>query len=529
MTTKPRLLALAFASADLLIELDGEGRVVFALGAGPAGGIDPASAWTGKGLADALDAASRRALSAALTATGVGVRSGAVELLFDCGDGRVRKGQFRAFRLPQLAPAVSCAIGWEGAAFDRSVAETPPLLDAQGLLARVRDAYEGDRRQAATFSFIEVSGLAGEGPPHQRAAARIQALLQSASIDGESAARLSEDRFAVMRGANDTGDLADELREAAAAEGVTVDATVADAALGPDSDPATLIKALRFALEGCIKGGALGRPDLVFGETLKAVTEQAGRFRDLVRQRDFKLQYQPIVDLSTRAPHHYEALARLGGAAPEPAETIRMAEELGLIGAFDLAVAEKVLQKLRRPGLGLTRIALNVSGASLDNDTYAAGLLRLTGSDPDIRRRVLVEVTETAQIADLDAANRRLQSLRQAGIRVCLDDFGVGQASLEYLRRLQADIVKIDGAFVRDLATDDRSRSMIDHLVKLCAELGLTTIAECIETEEQAEAVRKLGVTHGQGWLFGRAADEPTYTPPVSSTARRKGVVEAWG
>ena len=113
---------------------------------------------------------------------------------------------------------------------------------------------------------------------------------------------------------------------------------------------------------------------------------------------------------------------------------------------------------------------------------------------------------------------------------MCLDDFGAGAASFEYLRRLSVDTVKIDGSFVRALDEGERARTLIAHLVKLCADLGLETVGEMVETEAQAEALRDLGVAMGQGWLFGRPTPEPVTTAPAGQVAaRRVGEVAAWG
>ena len=288
------------------------------------------------------------------------------------------------------------------------------------------------------------------------------------------------------------------------------------------------VRALRFALEACIKDGGVDGAGAAFSESLKRTLKEADRFGAMVKSRDFALEYQPIVDLGTGVTHHFEALARFGSRGP--ADSIRLAEELGLIEGFDLAVAEKALQQLRRPGFGLTRIAVNVSGASLGTDAYVEGLLRLTAAAPDIRSRILIEVTETAAVADIEAAARRLTVLRKAGVRVCLDDFGVGAASLDYLHRLPADTVKIDGRFVREITSDGRARDLVAHLVELCGDLKMSTIAEMIETEEQAAAVRTLGVGYGQGWLFGRPASEPTVAVAAQPVAaRRRGAVAGWG
>ncbi len=155
----------------------------------------------------------------------------------------------------------------------------------------------------------------------------------------------------------------------------------------------------------------------------------------------------------------------------------------------------------------------------------------MTASRPEERKRLIVEVTESAALSDVEAANRRLGGLRAAGIKVCIDDFGAGAASYDYLRRLSVDTVKIDGSFVQGLESDPRARTLIGHLVELCRSLKVETIAEMIETEAAADVLREIGVDLGQGWLFGKAEAEPrtvlAYNEPVA--ARRVGAVAGWG
>ena len=228
-------------------------------------------------------------------------------------------------------------------------------------------------------------------------------------------------------------DMAGEMRELGLSEGVNLG--VRSCEVDPDSggDPLNALRALRFAVEACLKGDGIDRPDLAFTASLLRTLKEADTFRTIVRDREFDLHYQPIVDLNTGAVHHFEALARFRGTTG-PAETIHMAEELALIGSFDVAVAEKALSRLLRPGSGLLKFAVNVSGASLADDRYVEAVLRMTSNKPDERRRLIVEVTESAALADVEAANRRLGALRAAGIQVCIDDFGAGSASYDYLR-----------------------------------------------------------------------------------------------
>ena len=531
MKTKSRLLGLAFASADILVELDDKGIVAFAMGAPPAADCASPETWVGGALTQVLGKASQAAFRTAIGGLADGVRSPATEVLIVCDAKRVRRARIRAFRLPELAPALSCAITFEGAAFSLAVPEAPPLLNGDGLLARARDALTKPSADAAVaIAFVDVPGLcAVTGEPGQRATARVEAALQAASIDGASAARLTPERFALLKDAASGRDLAAEVREAGAAEGLDLSPLAAEAAISTAADPVGALKALRYTIEGCLRDGGLERPDRAFADTLKKTLRDADRFRAMVRARDFALHYQPIVDLRTGAVSHFEALARFGTDGPSGA--IHMAEELGLIEQFDLAVLEKALQRMRQPGYGLIKVAVNVSAASLANDAYVARVLRLTEADPTDHCRLKIEVTETAALADLGAADRRLRALRQAGIQVCIDDFGSGSASFDYLRGLSVDSVKIDGHFVRELDSNARSRTLIAHLVELCGSLKLTTIAEMIETESEADALRAMGVDHGQGWLYGKPTADPltALSARIAPVARRVGAVQRWG
>lgn len=531
MTTKQRLLGLAFAASDLLLELDPAGRIVFALGSAPAVGT-ATDGLCGSCLFERLGKASAGIVRGALADLVPGARSASLEVLFAAGDDRVRRASTRFFILPDLAPNVSASVSWEGPAYRLHDPAARPALTSEAFLDRASEVLSAPRSgQELAVAFVDVLGLSaadGLGEAGQRLNASVEAALQAASVDGTSAGKIGPERYSLLMDRATEVDLGGQMRTLGLSEGLDLAVRSSEFPINQVSDSRHVMRALRFAVENCLKDEGSDRPEKTFATSLSQTLKDAEAFRTMVRARDFELHYQPIVDLKTGAVHHFEALARFT-ATSGPADTIHMAEELALIDTFDIAVAEKALARLRRSGSGLLKFAINVSGGSLADDRYVEALLRMTAARPDERRRLIVEVTESAALADVEAANRRLGALRNAGIRVCIDDFGAGSASYDYLRGISVDTVKIDGKFIRGLETDPRGRTLIGHLVELCVSLKVDTIAEMIETQTVADGLRDLGVNFGQGWLFGKAEVEPRTHLKAIEPGRRRGAVEGWG
>ena len=242
---------------------------------------------------------------------------------------------------------------------------------------------------------------------------------------------------------------------------------------------------------------------------LQATVARIADYRGALDTGAFQLAFQPIVSLADRTSvHHYEALSRTADGTPI-ASMVSFAEELSMVAEFDMMVCRRVALLLVEAGKRRPSIAANVSGRSLECPAFAQALLALLGAHPQIRGRMLFELTETAQVHDLARVNRVMQELRRRGFRVCLDDFGSGAATFHYLRAFDVDFVKIDGSLIR--SHDHRDHAMLRSVVALCREIKVATIAEMIETREQAEWLGRMRVTHGQGYLWGR----PSPHPPV--------------
>jgi EAL domain-containing protein (putative c-di-GMP-specific phosphodiesterase class I) len=129
--------------------------------------------------------------------------------------------------------------------------------------------------------------------------------------------------------------------------------------------------------------------------------------------------------------------------------------------------------------------------------------------------RIMFEITESATIQDLDTVSKYVSILRNSGYKVCLDDFGAGAAAFQYLQKLPVDYVKIDGQYTRRVVGSERDRVLLKNLANMCKDLGIAVVAEQIELPEQAEIMRDMGITLGQGFLFAKPNAKPDYSPPA--------------
>ena len=224
-----------------------------------------------------------------------------------------------------------------------------------------------------------------------------------------------------------------------------------------------------------------------------------------LRDDRMRLALQPVVSARTRRPAFHEALLRLqraDGTVVAAGEFILVAEQLGLSRLIDRRTLELAVGLLeRRPEL---RLALNVSGLTTSDHDWLVALHRLTGGDRCLTERLTIEITETAASEDLDQAIAFVDSLKELGCRVAMDDFGAGYTSFKNLKLLDIDMVKIDGAFVENLRQDASDRVFIKTLVELAQAFGLETVAEWVGDDATAAILARSGITYLQGYHFGR-------------------------
>ncbi|HSL12590.1 MAG TPA: EAL domain-containing protein [Actinomycetota bacterium] len=242
------------------------------------------------------------------------------------------------------------------------------------------------------------------------------------------------------------------------------------------------------------------------------------RLREAVQQEHWVLHWQPIVRLADGTIEGLEALIRWddpkGGILP-PGEFIPLAEELGLIEAIgDWVISELARQQLewKRAGHDVG-VGFNLSPRQLWSAHLAEKVTSALTRETVDPRRVTVEVTESTAMADPDRTQKVLQELHAWGLTIALDDFGTGYSSLARLKHLPVDILKIDRSFGRDIDRDDGLASMVRAMIQLAEGLGMTALAEGVETAEEFAFLRESGCPLAQGYLFARpvpAAEVPS-------------------
>ena len=528
-----RLLGLAFASADLLVELQ-SGRVRLALGAAQKVMGKSEAGLMGQAWSDLFHADDRPLMEAMISCADDGIRRGPVVLRLAGPEELCVRVILRA--LPENEGRISCSVTAAQSAGPPLTADSLQPREsfddiAQGLFEAAR--VTGLELELAMVEFAGLGAMREGLTPSEAQAldVRVASAVRAESHGGSAATRLSPDRFALLRQRDDRPEnMVKRLTRMVSAE---ASAHVVPVEAGGG---ARAMRALRYALDDFLREGLKDMPPMTLSEAMnrsvKRTLARAGALGVAVSQRRFTLAYQPVVSLATGLAHHHEALVRFedGGS---PFALIRMAEEFDLIEELDHAIVEMAVKKLANEQERKLRLAVNVSGRTIGNDAFVDHVGRLLAKHDEAKGRLIFEITETCAIDNLTTANQHIQSLRGMGSLVCLDDFGAGSSSFAYLQQLSLDIVKIDGRYVRELADNGRDGALVRRLVELCKDLKIRTVAEMVETVEVEEIVRAAGVDFAQGWLYGKPADRPAPAlRPSASTkavARRAGASDSWG
>ncbi len=350
----------------------------------------------------------------------------------------------------------------------------------------------------------------------------VAARLQRFSRSGDTVARLSGDEFSIlMEDLDDASEASAVAARIIAAfeapvhlDGRDVHVSVsAGVDVGRKSSHSAdgLVRNADFAMYSAKRAGKAQFRVYRHGERQTADDEARLRFdlRHALSRDDFRVHYQPIVDLRTGAVRSVEALVRW--QHPDrglllPGSFIPIAEEIGAIVEIGAWVLEQACADLRtwqrtKPELA---VSVNMSGRQLQDPglvDHVRDVLRSSGVSPS---SLIVEVTETVLVSD-PSAEAQLRRLKALGVRLAIDDFGTGYSSISYLRRFPVDILKIDREFTSDVVSPEGS-ALLGGIVQLGRSLGLEIVAEGIEQPDQRDRIAATLCDQGQGYLFARPA-----------------------
>ncbi len=541
---RDRFLAFAFAASDLLLEVGDDSLIRYAVGAtNQLLGGSPTEV-IGRGWLDIFVETDRPLLVAKIGDLVAGKRCGPLLVSIRPAGGAARqpgarpmKVVFNACRIPDHEDVIYCTLTVANVSLAKT-ARAAARRTAGGLLNRKAfeesavETLEAARAagQDVEITFIEFVGAAGfrerlGGGRWKAFFDDAGTLLRSGSIDSDAAGTIAEDRFGILHEAG--ADLGSEVRRQLAelaqffdpaGGGLEVEqATITAASSELTSEEAA--QALIYTINKVAAKGAasLGAESLAvsFHEQVMETQDRIAAFKAVVAGNKFDFAFQPIVDLETRSISHFEALTRFAHGE-SPYQTIVFAEDVGLIQDFDLASCRRAISYLaERSETSPVNLAVNVSGLSLQSDVFVETLMDLLRQHTQLAGRLMFEATESSRMHDLERVSRVFNTIKQLGFSMCLDDFGAGAASFQYLRALEVDYVKIDGTYTRRLLSSDRDSLMLRNLCELCRDLKIETIAEMIELDDQIERLRSLGVQMGQGYLLGQPAPQPVFSSPA--------------
>ena len=226
-----------------------------------------------------------------------------------------------------------------------------------------------------------------------------------------------------------------------------------------------------------------------------------------LNERRIAMAFEPVVEARSRDTAFYECLVRMeqdDGQVLLAPDIVPVAEKLGLIRLVDHRVLELVVAELA--GSVNVQLSLNISPDTTMDPDWWASIESLMRAHPGVAERLIIEITETVAIQDIDGLRGFVTRLKNFGSRIAIDDFGAGYTSFRNLRKLGVDIVKIDGAFVQNIARSADDRAFVQTLIDLARRLEIKTVAEWVQDDESAALLRDWGCDYIQGRLIGLAS-----------------------
>ena len=533
-----RFAALAFVWGDLLLELDDDLRIVVASGAADGMIGRSAADLEGHTLQSVLAPQFRPLVQEMLYVARRRGRMDNIQVRFIRPDEQLSAPvSMSGYFLPDLGDHFFVALRVAINTLPHDVAlsikrdDATGLMDEESLSRVVTERLMAQRETGAEHKFTLMTLNAFdplckrmEQIERDEMLASIGAFLRAHSVAGDTAGRLNGNQFGMLhRPVVPVGELENRIADCArdadpSGKGVDISTSVTDftAEMIPPGDLARgVLYSIRRFCDRQEHGFTFSR---LIGQAPYLVNDTFSSMRDFGMRVDrlkFDAGYQPIVRLPSAEIHHFEVLARFyddeGKLIPTD-RLITFAEQVNMIHRLDLAMMRRTLKWIRNQldeGID-ARVAVNVSGHSIENPDFCRSVIALFERNRDTMGQLMIEITETAEITDIDTASTWITRFRDFGVEICLDDFGTGASNFRYLSALDVDYVKIDGESIRQSLKSSKGRAFMKSLVDLCHELKVEVVAEMIETDAVREMVTKVGFDYAQGYLFGKPEKDIT-------------------
>ncbi|NCT41390.1 MAG: EAL domain-containing protein [Alphaproteobacteria bacterium] len=530
-----RFVAFAFAASDLLIEIDTSSKIKFAAGQVQSlTGLTPQDV-TGKDWLDIFCEDSHANLRALIKGVKKAGRIGPLMVsICNAKKSQEHKALIVGMTI-QDSTSIYLALNSNQAFFDflavGDYQEDTRLLSEKQFESAAIKAFQSAKSKGKDLdiTFLEMDKIEEykETLSFEDAnnfTEKLQSILKEQSFEGNTASQVDNNKYAIIHDAETTTDFIEVKIQALlkkfsgdeqnlGIKSKTVDATL-DKLNEREARRALIYTINQLEEEGLdavgenLSGG--------FDDYLHKNAGKISRLRNLIGQQAFTLHYQPIVYLADESIAHYEALVRFSGN-DSPYELITFGEDIGMAADIDIAILKQAVGFINKkskvePSL---KIAVNISGQSIQSERFFKSMIGILETEHVSPDNMLFEITESTAIGDLEQVNRYIQEIRKRKFEVCLDDFGAGAASFQYLNALDIDCVKIDGKYIGDALNSSRDEAMVRNLARMCQDLGVTTVAEMVETQEQMDYLVDIGIDKAQGWLFGKAAPKAEYTKRV--------------
>lgn len=525
---RDRFLAFSFATADILIESTHSHDIHSCLGAtknllGHTEKHLKSTPWI-----DLINQENAQDILTRIESAALGQRIGPIQTSLKHNDEKIL---LNAIKMPQSKEYYLTFGLLQDLQLEQAPPSKPPVKEPEKLLSReeLNDALQDKMKKAqedgvdANLTFLDIDidkeykKRLGKDKLNDLTNS-IAKELNDNSIDGHAAGKLSESRYTLLHDASQDIEAiknkiisltttADPDAKGLEVEDKTIDADITQMN-GKEASRAILYTLNEFEKNGVNMNAANLQEG--FDSHLQANTEKIAELKNFIENHSFDLYFQPIVNLQEEKVCHYETLSRFSYGNTQ--DWIMFCEDIGMAPDFDIAVCARIIQYIQdHPEYADLKFAINISGQSIGNDKFFSNLKALLIAHPNIHENISFEITESYHIENLEDVSKSLQQLKDMGFKIALDDFGAGAASFDYLHDLHVDYVKIDGKYIKELATSKKDQILVKNIANMCADLNVEVIAEYVENQEIIALLKEYGITYGQGYHFSKPTPEPNY------------------